>query len=319
MVFFRGVTKLSSLAMKRLFLLLALSPILSCMSLPAAQVLWGSARFADNYRSTGAPDALGSGFTFQLGAFTPGFTPTRANVAEWLQHWTPAQSAGYNPSTRFFTGSFVYADSQSPFLPSNQGYIFGFDRTVKTGGNDTGEWILITNPTWRWPSGGGIAPPAQWSVSTATDVVLGSINDPTDAFHMQTEQVTLTQEADPWQEWAAQYFASASLAEPDADPDQDSLSNVLEFLLGTNPTDPNTRTPNIDRTRTQFTEITFTKTGIRPEASISIESSEDLIHWEPGGASVPIKDESPWFISFEDQRAPEPGKPRYYRLSVSTE
>jgi len=79
---------------------------LSAQLAHGAQVLWGSARLAFNYVSTGEPNALGSDFTFQLGSFDPDFTPTADNISSWLAHWTPAQSVDYNANTRFFTGSY---------------------------------------------------------------------------------------------------------------------------------------------------------------------------------------------------------------------
>ena len=98
-----------------LLALCLLSPLFS--PLQASQVLWGSARLATNYLSSGGPETLGGDFTFQLGAFEPGFVPTMDNVSEWLDHWTPAQSTPYNGHTHFFTGSYVYQQNQSPFLP----------------------------------------------------------------------------------------------------------------------------------------------------------------------------------------------------------
>lgn len=47
--------------------------------------------------------------------------------------------------------------------------------------------------------------------------------------------------AKSFEQWQAAYFGSASApsAAPDADPDHDGLQNLGEYLLGTNPTDPN--------------------------------------------------------------------------------
>ena len=192
--------------MTRYLPVLLLSFLYEAPSSLASQVLWESARFANNYLCSGSPNAFNGGFTFQLGAFEPGFTPTRTNLSEWLDHWTEAQSASYNPTTKFFIGSFVYAQSQSPFLPSNHGYIFAFHRTVKTAGGDQGEWGLVSNPAWKQPSGEGICPPVQWSVSNATKVIVGSINDPSEAFHRKTEKVSLTRELSGLQLWLRTNF-----------------------------------------------------------------------------------------------------------------
>ncbi len=303
--------------MIRSSLILLLSFLAMTPPLQASQVLWGSARFANNYLSSGSPNALSDDFTFQLGAFKPGFTPSKANIGQWLDNWTPAQSASYNPTTKFFTGSFVYSQSESPFLPSNRGYIFGFDRTAKTAESNTGEWILVSNLNWNWPSGGGIAPPSQWSVSTATEVIVGSINDPGEAFHMKTEKVTLTQEATALEQWLSSNFPGlGAAADLDADPDNDLLTNVLEYALDTDPNSPNPdRTLNLAISDAFGVEILFVKSGLRANTQLMVESSSDLTNWKTG--DVPITDDSPFLVRFRDKQKPTAGQARYYRLHAT--
>ena len=70
-------------------LVLVSFPALFLSSALASQVLWGSARLATNYLSEGAPQTLDEGFTFQLGSFSEGFSPSAENTASWLARSNP--------------------------------------------------------------------------------------------------------------------------------------------------------------------------------------------------------------------------------------
>ncbi len=297
--------------------------LLWVVSSHASQVLWGSARLANNYLSAGPPSAMDAGFTFQLGAFDEGFTPTPENVADWLDHWTPAQGRTYNDTTRFFTGSFVYQQNVTPFMPSNQAYIFGFNRWATSEGGSQAEWILATNPAWKWPAGGGISPPVQWSMSSASEIVLGSVNAPSGNAHMQTESVP-TPVASLSDDLRAKRYLD--LEDPGAsggqeDPDHDGLSTALELAFGLDPETPNQgRYPNTEivyDSGQAYVEISFLKLGQQADVTLGLQVSDDLESWQ--NDTVTVVEDS---LLIYRARASKPihltsGEHRYYRLAVN--
>lgn len=288
----------------------------------SAQVIWSSKRFAQNYTSAGVSSPLGEETTFQLGSFSDGFIPTPENTAEWLDHWVAAQSAPYNPTTRFFTGSFVYSENSAPFMPGNQPYIFGFDRLVQAEGSDKGEWILVTNPSWRWPiANSGIALPSQWSMSSATETILGAVDASSDA-HMTTESVSLGMESLSPELWQQRYLAGRSQAEADwnADPDGDGLANLIEYFTGGVPLlrDQN-KLPLytvIEDTGQHFIEISLSKAAAATGVNVMIEVSDDLVTWTPGGNEIEMLENNDSVIRFRD-KTPLGRSHRYLRVSAS--
>jgi hypothetical protein len=294
----------------------------------SAQVLWGSARLAFNYVSTGEPDALGSDFTFQLGSFDAGFTPTADNVSSWLAHWTPAQSVNYNANTRFFTGSYSYQTATEPFTSANRAYIFGFNRWAASEGDTHAEWILATDPNWRWPAAiGGIAPPVQWSMSNAQTVILGSINNPNSTAHMQTAAVNTPLEFLNLEFWAKRYTIGTDEASLATDPDGDGLTNLEEFEGSTNPlifnqTDaPETRAPIIEFVQDSselFTELALFKLGLPSGASLTPQISSDLVTWQPATSAFDVRDDSILIYRVRSKSPVVKGVPRFYRIKVET-
>ncbi len=305
--------------MKARLLTLALLSTVPATGL-ASQVLWGSARLATNYLSSGAPETLGDDFTFQLGAFEAGFVPTAANTEEWLDHWTPAQSTQYNGHTHFFTGSFVYQQNESPFLPSNQGYIFGFNRWASSEGSDHAEWILATDPSWQWPSGGAISPPVQWSMSNASTVILGSIGDASDSYHMQTARIPTPVASLDGALWAKRYNRAPGDPSSSPDSDQDGLSDDLEFFLSTNPLEPDQgRHPTTNVIREDgvpYMELAFFKLGLLPGTSIGVEVSPDLENWSGDDEAFEVIENSLLVYRARSVAPMTDNSGRYYRLKV---
>ena len=174
---------------------------------------------AVNRQSGGQP--MDTSFTFELGSFAPGFNPTSGNTNLWMSNWTPAPNAGsggsdaaytqvglgsLTPNTgasNNFSGSVTLNTNGSPFTTSDQGYIWGYDDRGTSG---TGEWILITNPSWEFPA---VVPGPQvggpnWRVSDAGTVTVGGIGSVnpghtlvTDPPHMQTSSVILLPVPEP--------------------------------------------------------------------------------------------------------------------------
>ncbi len=274
-----------------------------------AQVIWGSSRLANNYTSQGAPNRLDGSFTFQLGSFANDFTPTASNTSEWLEHWVAAQSATYNETTRFFTGSYVYTDTVSPFTPSNRGYIWGFNERRGANGASVGEWILITDLNWQWPAGGGIALPVQWSVSSASEVVLGSVGGSGADFHMRTAAVALEAGGeDTPQTWIADFFTGPD-ADLTADPDFDGLTNLMEFALQTPPNEANGGRMPMLEINDAATEVVFFKAGARAGVTFELEVSEDLLTWQSGDRDYEVVAESFLGVRFRSRHPLGEGPP----------
>jgi hypothetical protein len=168
-------------------------------------IAYGSTVGVTNLTSTGAP--MSEGFVFQLGTFEGGFVPGPSNTDGWLGAWRPASdregeplegnSANYQtqllggafpPGMRAncFTGSVTLDHNEPPFDLGGQLYIWGYDQRVSAG---AAEWILITDPSWRWPDGSSNLPAISYAVSGASVVVLGDING--DGYEMRSAAVTV--------------------------------------------------------------------------------------------------------------------------------
>lgn len=91
------------------------------------------------------------------------------------------------------------------------------------------------------------------------------------------KQIALVRTATPLAIWANQFGLTGNNALTTADPDGDGTANVLEYLLGANPTQPGTaQLPTGQRTGNQFT-FTFTRLKVAHAAYPSIiESTSSL-------------------------------------------
>lgn len=208
--------------------------LLCCCLISAAragQVNWSSAFGGVNLTSGGA--RMDGQMVFELGVFLPGFTPTAANAGQWSANWRRAQLALYQVELAYFTGVHPVTSNAAPFTVGAKGYIWGHD------GNCTdGEGILMSSPSWTWPSQSPLELPVNWTVSAATQFTVGQGNGA--GFQMQSARVSAPLPATPWAEWRARAFNAAQLADPNisgpgADPDHDSVVNLAEFALGGHP------------------------------------------------------------------------------------
>ncbi len=299
--------------------------------LSASQVNWKSIPGRDNFTSTAA--LLDSSFTFQLGAFANSFKPTADNTAEWAANWVSADTAVYNEPNRFFTASVVLPSNAPPFTTSNVGYIWGFN--VSFGG---GEWILVTNDSnyatadgdstagddWKWPFVGGIPLPVTWSVSNATVVIVGTVEDPAGA-HMITQAVS---SGNPplkmYEDWLAEHFSAAQIADPlvsapGADPDGDDDPNVLEFALGTPPLMPTMDNRSVHGIEEIDGEYYMTLTVQRPEnlgVQYRVEVTSDLDLWLYGSGHVTVMSATPTELMVRDNSAMSLMNRRFIRLNA---
>ena len=154
--------------------------LVACFALRANTINWGNALFDDNYDSTGS-EFDGSTFTFEMGVFSDGFTPTALNTDQWSSEWVALDSTSYDDATEWFTGSYTIGAGDSP-LEGRQAFIWVRNNSL---GDGSSEWLLITDYTgvdaWTLPGytdPGGSSPPGtfDWRVSTAETAVWGGLD-----------------------------------------------------------------------------------------------------------------------------------------------
>lgn len=214
--------------MKARHLLATILPLLgSALSGGAAQVWFSSSIEGGHLTSTGVP--LGGDTVIELGAFTPGFTPTPENIAQWRENWHGAGRSLYDEENGWYSGISDIPGNSGPFATGRQGWMWVYNRS--------GEWSLFSNPAWTWPSVEGDtaaqALPVEWPLAQATQVVLGSV--PAGETELATAQVEgATPPALGYGEWAELVFGGspASTSGPQADADGDGVSNFAEYAFG---------------------------------------------------------------------------------------
>lgn len=194
--------------MKRSLLLilaaLAISAPLAC----ATGIGWGNTAFETLKMYDSQGDLLDNSFSFELGTWATGFTPTAANVASWASNWKvistafspdangwvsldpndpgvndPNQNIGYfSRSITFNADGTVLGGGPSIFTTNEQAYIWVFNTKSLTPGS---EWALVTdnspgansNNVWRLPDPSGtMSQPLLWNLETADTAIIGSVN-----------------------------------------------------------------------------------------------------------------------------------------------
>lgn len=192
----------------------------------AGMVYWGSESFSRNIDSKGRD--WDAGFSLSLGVFQAGFTPTSENREQWLRNWTPLGVAEFDAAESRFAGVIDTA-LVPPNLAGRSVYFWASNGSDLTKGP---EWLLLTHPSWLWPSASASAmtPAITWTSSDALSFVLGQVSGQ----GLRTSSVRPVPV--PQGQWLAGFFQSnPSSAEPTADPDGDGLSNALEYALGSDP------------------------------------------------------------------------------------
>ncbi len=195
------------LVMNTRSLLLLLFLALPAPLLRATEVDWGSI-FGDGQMYTSSGNLLNNSYTFELGVWANGFTPTASNVSLWAANWEVISVAAApfsngwnsldasdpnvnNPSFNnqyFSQRAFFNADGtvtgagSTVFTPGQQVYIWAFNTQAVTPGT---EWALVTSLTstsssdsvWQVPQidSTGLAFPLAWSLDNADTAVFGSV------------------------------------------------------------------------------------------------------------------------------------------------
>jgi hypothetical protein len=260
---------------------------LLAVSLGAASgqtITWSSLNGATNLTSNGT--AMDGNFRFELGVFEGDFIPTTENTGLWAQYWRPAQSIYYLVSEQpnfgnRFAGSFVLADNNPPFISGKKAYIWGF-----RGSPQQTEWILFTNSTWEWPEYyynplDSVGEQISWvAEDPANNVIIGEIDAGRTSFLMKSASVT------HWADWQTVALAGEALNGPNNDPDNDGASNLLEFVMGTNPKAsggvPATPVTIVPFESNKHLQITIPRRIDRP-AILTVEVANHPAGNQPGG------------------------------------
>jgi hypothetical protein len=277
--------------------------LIACIApISATEIKWSSSTFVPvhpnpnpNQQSTGA--ALDQSFLFALGAFSSGFVPTSANVASWAANWSTLDRSTYAPTSRAFNSTATYESNTAPFTTTNQAYIWGYNGTC-----EAGEWILLTNSSWKFPigSGGPSAPTVTWTVNGANAIILGSVNGggypgtPSAGFHIKTAAVgSALPPALPAASWQSLYFPN-DLGNPaisgwNADPDVDGFSNLYEYATGSSPVFASS-VQRLQLTRSTGGNSLFATLARDCRTSViwSVKESSQLNQWTPAGPDITL-------------------------------
>ncbi len=157
-------------AMKSLVLrwILALAALAALAPAGRAQTInWGSEAFSTLLGSNGAAIPQ-SGYTFELGVFddNPAFIPTKTNILQWEENWTPVGTAAYSEANGYFTGVLTLTADDAD-LKNRQAYFWIHNSFTSA----AQEWLLVSAANWVFPEYNpgccGNSLPAEWSVSDA--------------------------------------------------------------------------------------------------------------------------------------------------------
>ncbi len=256
-----------------------------------------------NRTSSGA--AMDSGFQYQLGVFTGGFVPTAANASQWAASWASAQSTSYNATTRAFDDNFTVTGNTAPFTVGAKAYVWG-----RRTGTASDEWILFRDVSWTWPAPNPMNPfPLDWNAASVNEVVLGTINANGIPYLMKSEAVY------SYNQWRDNQLAGEPLNGANHDPDRDGVSNLLEFVFGSLPTQPGTppltATSFVDVSGQGYLQISIPRLRNRL-AKLTVEVSADLSHWDSGGSFTAVVADSATTLVVRDKTAAVPGAARRF-------
>ena len=298
-----------ALAGAALFFLAGTGPLAA-----VSPISWSSTPGATNLDSSGAP--MDTGFVFELGVFEGAFEPMASNRPEWEDHWHAAQQTVYNESTSRYASVYNASGNAAPFTAGKEAWVWG-----RKGGAGSEEWILFRAPSWTWPNTGMPGPSLNpWEAKDATIVVAGAINASGAPFLMQSEAVFFGLD---YATWRAAMLAGEPLDAPGDDPDGDGMTNLEEFVFGTDPLVPGGR-PQFEQGLFETGGETFRTLRI-PRladrlAEIEVQVSEDLVAWQgedENGEVIEILENEAGFLLVRDLEPVASHPVRFYRLRIS--
>lgn len=165
----------------------------------ASTVFWGS-NFNDNLFNS-AGDILDETYSFEIGTFTGGFTPTYQNVDQWEANWHvidrvfAPDSNGWNPlpipDGQFFVATVdLNPDGTSSSSDANPGDTFTMGDTVYLWAYNSksivpsSEWALVTDGSpvgdqaddWIVPDPSNTGGSFVWQLTDANTAIIGGAN-----------------------------------------------------------------------------------------------------------------------------------------------
>ncbi|OYW77506.1 MAG: hypothetical protein B7Z37_03925 [Verrucomicrobia bacterium 12-59-8] len=161
----------------------------------ASTVFWGSNFNDDLFDSSG--NTLDATYSFEIGTFTGGFTPSYLNVDQWEANWHVIDRAfdpdsnGWNATEQFFVGTVGFntdgtsdstdANPADVFIQDDVVYLWAFNsKTIVP----SSEWALVTDGTtagntgdpWVVPNPADTVGSYNWNLSDASTTVIGGAN-----------------------------------------------------------------------------------------------------------------------------------------------
>lgn len=275
------------------------------------EINWYSPPAQTNLTASGA--VMDGTFQFQLGAFANGFVPTASNAADWAANWSPAATTPYVTASnvRAFDAVFSLTGNATPFTVGAKGYVWG-----RASGSAGDEWILFRANTWTWPSANPSGPafPIYWGADEANEVILGTINPSGSPFLMRSATVF------SYQQWKTGALAGQPLDAPSDDPDHDGISNLLEFLFGTSPVQPDsppaTPTSVVEVSGQKYLQISIPRLRDRL-VSVTVQVSSDLATWQSGASATVEVSNTPELLVVRDLTPVVPGlSKRFMRVKA---
>ena len=194
------------------------------MNASALTVFWGSNVWSDIYESDGTTMVSAADFTFQIGAFDPGFDPDTAAAEDFASAWHVFDESAYSDANMFFDSKAdmlaggisngTNADTSFDFR-GQELFIWVYDANAPATDGSTvncHEWALIEGG-WTLPSSEGdqTTLPEEYRVSNATSPIYGGLNNvqnpdavagvdytaPSGTFDLQTHTVCLQPVPEP--------------------------------------------------------------------------------------------------------------------------
>lgn len=274
----------------------------------AQSINWYSTPLQASLTSTG--QNMDETFQFQLGVFSGGFVPTASNTNQWSSYWVSADSTSYNPDSKAFDDTFSVTGNPAPFTTGAKAYVWG-----RSTGAAKDESILFRKSDWTWPAYDPMSPfSIPWNAATADEVILGKIEASGSPFLMKSEAVY------SYAQWRDGTLAGVPLNGPNDDPDRDGVSNLLEFVFGTSPTQaaaaPATPTSFVEISGQSYLQISIPRLRNRL-ATFTVEVSSDLVQWNSGGTYTADFSNTAEALVVRDKTANGAGLPqRFMRLKV---
>lgn len=150
--------------------------------------------------------------------------------------------------------------------------------------------------------------------------------------------VRLASGVSPYDWWVQKNFTRAQIAagdaDPNQDPDRDTIANLAELALGTNPVEADSSSvfgsgnlsglSLVEASGNQYLQMTLDKSALDGGVWYCVQLSSDLINWTPDPATpgdqsaYDILEDSPNRLTIRDKTPVSAGSPRFARIVFKT-